>query len=77
MDADAVKGREEKSPQEKIQMKTITLNIAGEQVPCLFDGKRVTSPDFPSVEMEYLAPCGTRITQEMLVTICKNKTQTP
>ncbi len=58
-------------------MKKITLNIAGEQVPCLFDGKRVTSPDFPSVEMEYLAPCGMRITQEMLVAVCKNKTQTP
>ena len=58
-------------------MKKIILNIAGEEVPCLFDGKRVTSPDFPSVEMEYLAPCRTRISQEMLVTICKNKTQTP
>ncbi len=54
-------------------MKTIVLNIAGEKVSCLFDGSRVTSPDFPSVEMEYLAPCGTRITQEMLVGICKMK----
>ena len=56
-------------------MKTILLNIAGESVPCLFDGKRVTSPNFPDVEMEYLAPCGTRITQEMLVKVCKMKTQ--
>jgi hypothetical protein len=50
------------------------LCIAGESVVCLFDGNRVTSPEFPSVEMEYLAPCGTRITQEMLVNVCKMKT---
>jgi hypothetical protein len=55
-------------------MKKIMLCIAGESVVCLFDGNRVTSPEFPSVEMEYLAPCGTRITQEMLVNVCKMKT---
>jgi hypothetical protein len=54
-------------------MKTILLNISGEQIPCLFDGKRVTSPDFPDIEMEFLAPCGHRISQQMLVDICKNK----
>lgn len=56
-------------------MKTITLNIAGEAVPCLFDGKMVTSPDFPDIEMDFVAPCGMRITQAMLVAICKDKTQ--
>lgn len=58
------------------EMKTILLNIAGESVVCLFDGKMVASPDFPTIEMEYLAPCGTRITQEMLVQVCRMKTQT-
>jgi hypothetical protein len=54
-------------------MKTILLNISGEQIPCLFDGTRVTSPDFPDIEMEFLAPCGHRISQQMLVAICKEK----
>ena len=54
-------------------MSKITLNIAGEKVPVLFDGSRVTSPDFPDIEMEFLAPCGHRISQQMLVDICKNK----
>jgi hypothetical protein len=54
-------------------MSKITLNIAGEKIPVLFDGERVTSPDFPDIEMEFLAPCGHRISQQMLVDICKNK----
>lgn len=54
-------------------MSKITLNIAGEKIPVLFDGKRVTSPDFPDIEMEFLAPCGHRISQQMLVDICKTK----
>jgi hypothetical protein len=58
-------------------MNNIVLNIAGESVAVLFDGKRVTSPDFPNVEIEFVARCGTRITQQMLVEICKTKTQTP
>jgi hypothetical protein len=56
-------------------MKKITLKIAGQQVDCLFDGQRVTSPDFPDIEMEFVAICGTRITQSTLVEICKIKTQ--
>jgi len=56
-------------------MSRLTLNIAGEQVPVLFDGERVTSPDFPDIEMEFVAGCGHRISQEMLVQICTTKTQ--
>jgi len=57
------------------EMSKLTLNIAGEPVPVLFDGKRVTSPDFPDIEMEFFAGCGHRISQEMLVQICATKTQ--
>jgi len=56
-------------------MSRLTLNIAGEQVPVLFDGGRVTSPDFPDIEMEFVAGCGHRISQEMLVQICATKMQ--
>ena len=51
----------------------ITLNIAGEQVPVLFDGTRVTSPDFPDSNIDFVAFCGNRISQEMLVNICRDK----
>jgi len=51
----------------------ITLNIAGEEVRVLFDGERVTSPDFPDQPIDYTAPCGMHITQEMLVQVCNNK----
>lgn len=54
-------------------MSKITLNIAGEKVPVLFDGTRVTSPDFPDIEMEFFAQCGHRISQQMLVAICTDK----
>jgi hypothetical protein len=54
-------------------MNKIILNIAGEQVPVLFDGSRVTSPDFPDMEVEFVAGCGRKITQEMLVDICHDK----
>jgi hypothetical protein len=54
-------------------MSKINLNIAGEKVPVLFDGTRVTSPDFPDIEMEFFAQCGHRISQQMLVAICKEK----
>jgi hypothetical protein len=54
-------------------MNKIVLNIAGEQVPVLFDGTRVTSPDFPNIEVEFVAGCGHRISQEMLVGICHDK----
>lgn len=56
-------------------MSKITLNIGGEEIPVLFDGSRVTSPDFPDIEMEFFAGCGHKITQEMLVQVCKMKTQ--
>lgn len=55
-------------------MKTINLNIAGESFDVMFDGQRVTSTEFPDQPINYTAPCGTRITQEMLVQICKTKT---
>lgn len=54
-------------------MTPITLIIAGEPVDVLFDGSRVTSPDFPDLTMEFTARCGTRVTQQMLVDICKTK----
>jgi len=54
-------------------MNKITLNIAGEQVPVLFDGTRVTSPDFPDSNIDFVAFCGHRISQEMLVNICRDK----
>jgi hypothetical protein len=56
-------------------MNKMKLNIAGEIVPILFDGKRVTSPDFPDIEMEFVSRCGKKITQKALVEICKIKTQ--
>ena len=40
-----------------------------------FDGERVTSPDFPSETLDYTSRCGVRITQSMLVEVCKQKTQ--
>ena len=67
MDSDAVKGK---------TMKKLTLNIAGEQIPVLFDGKMVTTPEFPTIPMDFTARCGHRISQESLVTICHNKTKT-
>lgn len=51
----------------------ITLNIAGEKVRVLFDGERVSSPDFPDQPIDYTAPCGMHITQAMLVQVCNNK----
>ena len=55
--------------------KTIWINIAGDFFPVIFDGERVTTPEFPDISMDYTAPCGTRITQEMLVKVCENKMQ--
>lgn len=71
---DAVKRREAQS---KKEMKTkLTLNIAGEQIPVLFDGKMVTTPEFPTIPMDFTARCGHRISQENLVLICQQKTKT-
>ena len=53
--------------------KTITLNIAGESFKVLFDGKRVTTPDFPDYAISYTAKCGIYISQDMLVGVCKDK----
>lgn len=53
----------------------MTLTIAGEMLHVLFDGKQVTNRYFPDMQIEYTAPCGTRITQEMLVQVCKRKLQ--
>ncbi len=55
--------------------KTIWINIAGDSFPVVFDGERVTTPEFPNISMDYTAPCGTRITQEMLIMICAKKLQ--
>lgn len=57
-------------------MKKLTLNIAGEEIPVLFDGKMVTTPEFPTIPMDFTARCGHRISQEKLVLICHNKTKT-
>ena len=67
---DAVKGKGKK------EMKNLTLNIAGEQIAVLFDGKMVTTPEFPTIPMDFTAQCGHRISQENLVAICHNKTKT-
>jgi hypothetical protein len=56
--------------------KQLFLNIAGEQIAVLFDGKMVTTPEFPDIPMNFVAICGHKITQEMLVSICHNKTKT-
>lgn len=56
--------------------KTIWINIVGESFPVLFDGERVTTPEFPDISMGYNAPCGTRVTQEILIEACKNKIKT-
>lgn len=49
------------------------LNIAGDRIEVLFDGDMVSTPHFPDIPCEYTAPCGTRITQDMLVLICAKK----
>ena len=56
--------------------KQFVLNIAGEQIPVLFDGKMVTTLEFPTIPMDFTARCGHRISQENLVLICQNKTKT-
>ena len=56
--------------------KQLVLNIAGEQIAVLFDGKMVTTPEFPTIPMDFTARCGRRISQEDLVQICHNKTKT-
>ena len=53
----------------------IFLNIAGDRFEVRFDGKRVTTPDFPDIPVEYTASCGMRVTQEMLVAVCIAKKQ--
>lgn len=70
---DAVKGGEAQS---KKEMKKLTLNIAGEQIPVLFDGVKVTTPEFPDIPIDFTARCGHRISQENLVLICQSKTKT-
>lgn len=70
---DAVKGGKAQS---KKEMKKLTLNIAGEVIPVLFDGKMVTTPEFPAIPIDFTARCGRRISQEDLVQICHNKTKT-
>jgi hypothetical protein len=52
---------------------TIWLNIAGESFPVVFDGEMVSTPEFPDQPINYTASCGMKITQAMLVQICKNK----
>jgi hypothetical protein len=54
-------------------MHKIKLNIAGDSFDVLFDGDRVTSPEFPDQPINYTASCGTKITQEMLIQICSVK----
>lgn len=58
----------------KSPMKKIKLNISGESFDVLYDGNRVSSPEFPDQPINYTASCGMRITQDMLLQICKNKT---
>jgi hypothetical protein len=53
----------------------ITLRIAGEVFDVQFDGIKVSTPEFPDEPVDYTSRCGTKITQEMLVNVCKNKIQ--
>lgn len=53
----------------------ITLRIAGEVFDVRFDGIKVTTPEFPDEPVDYTSRCGNKITQEMLVNVCKNKLQ--
>lgn len=55
--------------------RAVRLNIAGERIDMLFDGEIVSMPQFPDIPVEYTAPCGTKITQDMLVFICAKKIQ--
>jgi hypothetical protein len=76
---DAVKGREAQSKKEmKPQRAHLTLCIAGEYVPVVFDLDKnmVTTPEFPTIPIDFTARCGHRISQENLVLICHNKTKT-
>jgi hypothetical protein len=59
----------------KPNQEILFLNIAGERVAVLYDGKRVTSPHFPDIEMVFTAQCGMAITQAMLCEICSRKTK--
>jgi hypothetical protein len=49
------------------------VSIAGEMYPVLFDGEMVSTPEFPDIPIDYISPCGTRITQALMVMICKQK----
>lgn len=51
----------------------LKLCIAGEYLDVFFDGKQVSNTLFPDIPIDYTAPCGTRITQDMLVKVCKDK----
>lgn len=53
------------------------LNIAGERFAVDYDGSVVSSPDFPGLPLEYRAPCGVRVSQEVLVSICRSKLVSP
>jgi hypothetical protein len=53
----------------------IILSIAGEIVPVLFDGNKVSTMEFPEEPIDFTSRCGLRITQEMLVDICDRKLQ--
>jgi hypothetical protein len=51
----------------------VLVNIAGEVFPVLFDGRVASTPDFPNIPIEYISHCGIKITQAMMVSICKRK----
>jgi hypothetical protein len=51
----------------------ITLRVAGELFDVLFDGIKVTTPEFPQEPVDFTSRCGVKITQEMLVEVCKHK----
>ena len=53
----------------------IALNIAGDKFDVVFDGESVTSPVFPGQLIDYVAPCGLHVTQELLLRVCVRKLQ--
>jgi hypothetical protein len=58
-----------------ITQEILFLNFSGERVAVLYDGKRVTSPYFPDIEMEFMAECGVKVTQIQLCDICSRITK--
>lgn len=57
-----------------MEKKDLVLNLAGEYVHVLFDGESVYEPLFPTEKIVSIrSKCGTIISHDILVEICKAK----